>query len=339
MKLGIALTALIGIVAAVLLVAWYGLASVGQALELAGWSGLAAIIAYHLLPLALCGIAWRSLFVAPPAGVFAFVWFRWVRDAGSDLMAVLPAAGEMLGIRAMKLAGIETKTAAASTVVDVTVEIGTQIGFTILGLAILLDRPTSPLIPWTLVGLAIVVPLAGGLFFAQRLGLIGLLERFAARLAVDFGWTTLSLANGFEERIHAIYRNRAAIGRAAATHFLAWLVGVGEAGIALALMGVKPGLGSLIVLESLTFALRSAAFFVPAAAGVQEGGYVLLGGALGIGPDIALALSLLKRGRELALGAAALLLWHFIEGRRLWRSARISGVIAAATVNEATRDK
>jgi len=101
-------------------------------------------------------------------------------------------------------------------------------------------------------------------------------------------------------------------------------------------MGVKPGLGSLIVLESLTFALRSAAFFVPAAAGVQEGGYVLLGGALGIGPDIGLALSLLKRGRELALGGAGLTLWHFIESRRLWRSARLGVVVT--TVSEATRD-
>ena len=338
MKLGVAAAALLGFVAAVLLVVWYGLGAVASALELAGWLGLAAIIAYHLLPLALCGIAWRALFTEPPASVLGFVWFRWVRDAGSDLLALLPGTGEMLGIRAMTLGGVEGKAAAASTVVDITVEMGTQILFTILGLAVLIDHPANHLIPWTLLGLAVVVPLAAGLFFAQRSGLIGLLERFADRLAGEFGWKALSFASGLEERIHAIYRHRGAIARAAAVHFLAWLVGVGEAGIALALMGVKPGPGSLIVLESLTFALRSAAFFVPAAAGVQEGGYVLLGGALGIGPDIALALSLLKRGRELVLGAAALFLWHLVESRRLWRNARIGGAYAPATVNEATRD-
>jgi hypothetical protein len=80
------------------------------------------------------------------------------------------------------------------------------------------------------------------------------------------------------------------------------------------------------VLESLTFAIRTAAFFVPAAAGVQEGGYILLGGALGIAPEIALALSLLKRGRELALGTVALLLWHSIESRRMWRKVRPAAV-------------
>lgn len=339
MKIGIAAAALIGIIAAVLLVSWFGLDAIAHALELAGWQGLVAIVLYHFLPLAVCGLAWRALFSAPRASVSAFIWFRWLRDAGSDLLAFVPAAGEMLGIRAMKLAGIETSRAAASTVVDVTVEIGTQIAFTILGFAILLDHPASPLIPWTLIGIAVILPLAAGLFFAQRLGLVGLFERFADRLARDFGWTALSSASGLEECIHAFYRNRRAIGRAAVTHFLAWLVGVGEAGIALAMMGAMPSLGSLIVLESLTFALRSAAFFVPAAAGVQEGGYVLLGSALGIGPDIALALSLLKRGRELVHGTVALLLWHSIESRRLWRKARIGGVAAAtARINEATRD-
>ena len=338
MKLAIAVAALLGFVTAVLLVVWYGLGSIASALELAGWLGLGAVIAYHLVPLALCGIAWRSLFAEPAAGILPFVWFRWVRDAGSDLLALLPGTGEMLGIRAMTLAGVEGKAAAASTVVDITIEMGTQIIFTILGLAVLLDHPANHLIPWTLFGLAVVAPLAFGLFFAQRCGLIGFLERFADRLAVEFGWKALSFASGLEERIHAIYRHRFAIGRATAVHLLAWLVGVGEAGIALALMGVRPGPGVLIVLESLTFALRSAAFIVPAAVGVQEGGYVLLGGALGIGPDIALALSLLKRGRELVLGAAALFLWHLVESRRLWRNARTGGAFAAAAVNEATKD-
>ena len=338
MKLGIAAAALLGFVAAVLLVVWYGLGAVASALELAGWLGIGAIIAYHLVPLALCGIAWRSLFAEPPASILGFVWFRWVRDAGSDLLALLPGTGEMLGIRAMTLGGVEGQAAAASTVVDITVEMGTQIVFTILGLAVLLDHPANHLVPWTLLGLAVVTPLAFGLFFAQRSGLIGLLERCADRLAVEFGWNALSFASGLDQRIHAIYRNRFGIGRAAAVHLLAWIVGVGEAGIALALMGVRPGPGVLIVLESLTYALRSAAFFLPAAAGVQEGGYVLLGGALGIGPDIALALSLLKRGRELVLGAAALFLWHLVESRRLWRNARTGGALAAATVNEGTRD-
>lgn len=37
-------------------------------------------------------------------------------------------------------------------------------------------------------------------------------------------------------------------------------------------------------------AVRSAGFAVPGALGVQEGGFILVGGLFGVGPDLALAL-------------------------------------------------
>ena len=84
------------------------------------------------------------------------------------------------------------------------------------------------------------------------------------------------------------------------------------------------GLASLIMLESLAYAIRSAAFFVPAAAGVQEGGYILVGAALGLGPEFALALSLMKRARELTLGVTGLIAWQWFEGHLLMRARRMT---------------
>jgi hypothetical protein len=62
------------------------------------------------------------------------------------------------------------------------------------------------------------------------------------------------------------------------------------------------------------------------------------GGALGIAAEFARALSLLKRGRELVLGTAALLLWHSIESRRMWRTLRPLAASAAALSPEASPD-
>jgi hypothetical protein len=42
----------------------------------------------------------------------------------------------------------------------------------------------------------------------------------------------------------------------------------------------------------------------------------------GLPPDIALALSLLKRGRDLTIGVPALLIWQGTEGRRALRTGR-----------------
>ena len=72
------------------------------------------------------------------------------------------------------------------------------------------------------------------------------------------------------------------------------------------------------LLESLILAIRAAAFFVPGAVGVQEGAFVLLGAVIGISPEVALALSLIKRVRELVIGVPALLAWQVSEGKNLF---------------------
>jgi putative membrane protein len=319
-KLGMSALALLGVFGGVALVAYFGVADIAQALAIAGWSGLAAITLYHLVPLALCGLAWRMQLRRPPAGALRFIWFRWMRDAGGDLLGMVPAGGELIGIRAMRLAGVPLGLAAALTVVDLTLEMCGQIAFTLLGLAILVvERPEHRLVTWAIAGLSIVVPLVAAFALAQRFGLFRLLERLALRLAAERGWVALARARGIHDEIHRIYADYPRPMLAFAVHCAAWIAGVGEAGIALYLMGVPLGFRELVVLESLSYALRSATFFVPAAAGVQEAGYVLPGGLFGLSPEFALALSLLKRGRELVLGTLGLLIWHSAEGGRLWQ--------------------
>ncbi len=77
-----------------------------------------------------------------------------------------------------------------------------------------------------------------------------------------------------------------------------------------------------MVIESLVYAVRSVAFAIPNAVGVQEGAYVLIGAGFGLSPEMAIALSLLKRGRDLAIGLPALGVWQIVEGGRLWRRLR-----------------
>ncbi len=320
MKAVLAIFAILGVLSGACLVAWQGFAAVGDALRLAGFPCLAVICAFQLVPLSLCALAWRALFKGKRPDSSSFIWFRWMRDAGGDVLGIIPAGGEMIGIRAMTRRGITMTTATASTVVDLTMEMTSQAAFTVLGCVLLLiERPGSHLISWTLAGIATIIFLAGAFALAQRFGLFRLLENLAGRLAVNQGWSHLPDLGGLHDRIHAIYADRPGIARAVSIHFIAWIVGIGEAGIILAFMGVPMGLASLIMLESLTYALRSAAFFVPAAAGVQEGGYILVGAALGLGPEFALALSLMKRARELTLGVTGLVVWQSIEGNSLLR--------------------
>ena len=65
-----------------------------------------------------------------------------------------------------------------------------------------------------------------------------------------------------------------------------------------------------------------AASIIAALAGVQEGAYILIGAAFGLTPEMALALSLLKRARDLTIGLPVLGIWQIREGGRLWRGRR-----------------
>jgi glycosyltransferase 2 family protein len=62
--------------------------------------------------------------------------------------------------------------------------------------------------------------------------------------------------------------------------------------------------------------LRSLAAFVPAAIGVQEAGYAMLAPLFGLPAELGLAVSLLKRAREIVLGVPSLLYWQSLESRK-----------------------
>ena len=305
MRWRIAVLAMVGVAAVVLLVGHYGVEAVTGALAVAGWRGFALVVAFNLLPLALCGLAWRALLRPPPASGAAFFLFRLVRYAGS----LLPPSGPVLGIRAMGLAGIDLDLAVASTLVDNTIEMASQVVFTLAGVIVLISaRAGGTIIGSAFAALAILIALVAGFVLLQHYDLLRLLPRLSER-----GWSALARVTGIQDRIRAIYADRSGLGRAFVLHLLAWFVSVGEGGIALYLLGHPLGAAPLLALESLSYALRGVSFFIPASAGIQEGGYVLLGGLFGLPPEIALALSLLKRGRELLLAALGFVTWQAME--------------------------
>jgi hypothetical protein len=70
-----------------------------------------------------------------------------------------------------------------------------------------------------------------------------------------------------------------------------------------------------------SFTYNCSGFFrcPPAGLGIQEEGLMLLSGTAGLNPSVALALSLVKRIRDMLLGIPGLVAWQAFEGRQLWR--------------------
>jgi putative membrane protein len=318
MRLGAVLAVVLGLVVATGIAAWVGFGAIFAALTRVGWAGLATLCAYTVLPFCLLGTAWFLLAPGAPARRWStFVWARIVRDSAGELLPFSHLGGFVIGARAAIERGVPPTTAFATTVVDVTTELVAQLGFTGLGLGLLAmglgaSSAAAGLLDAGLAGLALTAAGAVAFVFLQRRA-GGLVERLAARFLPGAAAQTGQVV----EAIVGLYRHPARIALASAVHLAAWIASAVGVWLALRAAGIRLPLGGLLALESLVLALRSAAFMAPMGIGVQEASYALLAPLFGIGPELALAISLLKRARDLVIGAPALLAWQGLEGLRL----------------------
>ncbi len=308
-----------GIAAMAALVLHFGVGAVWGALGAVGWLGFAAVVLIHLALMVAMGLAWYALL--PGTRPWVAIWGRFVRDSGSEVLPLSQVGGYVLGTRAVALFGVPATRGAASTIVDVTLEFVGQLAYTALGLLWLLHLNSNAIDPRAvLLGLAVASCLALAFVMVQRRGIVHI-DRIARILGRGWADRTAAGAAALHQALESIYRHRSGIRASFLLHFGCWVASAAEIWVALRFAGAPLPFGTVMVIESLVYATRTAAFVVPNSVGVQEGAYVVLGAAFGLSPEMALALSLLKRARDLIIGVPVLALWQGIEGGRLWRRA------------------
>jgi putative membrane protein len=291
------------------LLAGVGIGRVFSLLAHARW-WLSAILLLRLAQFTLTAKAWRIVSGpgAPPFGVFLST--RWLREGVNSLLPVLPVAGLLAAIRVLVRHGMALPQAVAATLADTGMELLAQIPFTVLGLALLaISHGTAAVSAWMVAGLGVLCALAAALVPAQRLGL----ARFAERRAQHLGWARR--IEGLDSALARIQGSRVRLARAVFCHLLAWMLGGAEVWLVLRAFGHPVGAVPAFVIESLGLALRGVAFLVPGALGVQEGSFMLVCGLFGVPPAMGLALSLVKRLRDVAFGVPSLALWLRMERR------------------------
>jgi putative membrane protein len=322
MKLIPIIAAIAGLAMIGALVGYFGAGAVIGSLRAIGWAGFSAICAVHLVVISIEGIAWRLL--VPGARVWAFIWGRLIRDAGSEVLPVSQMGGCILGARAVTLAGVPGSVAAATTLVDLTLEFFAKLAYMAVGLILLLTlRPDMPVSLPVTFGLT-ATGLFAIIFVVVQRGGFAFFDRFARMLGQGWAERTASGVAAVHAALAEIYQRRAGLWGGFVLHFACWILSAVEVWIALHLAGAPLGFPTVLVIESLLYAIRTVAFAIPNAVGVQEGAYVLIGAAFGLTPEMALAISLLKRARDLIIGLPALGTWQIAEGGRLWRRRRSS---------------
>jgi len=161
-------------------------------------------------------------------------------------------------------------------------------------------------------GLGAGVMAAAAFILLQRRA-TGPIERAVGRWAPS----ALAQTSAVVTSLHGLYQKPARLTVSSVLHLAAWVLGGVGVWAGLWIAGRHMSLRTIMGVESLVYVVRTITFATPMGLGVIEGGYVLVGHLFGLSPEFALALSLIKRVRDIAIGLPALALWQVMEGRRL----------------------
>jgi len=293
------------------LIAYHGVGEIAAALARAG-SGLLVVALFHLVPLLTNAIGWRCLLPSPRPPLSTLTWARWIAESVNGLLPVAQIGGNVVRAGLIARRGVPSPQAGASVVVDITLNVLMQIVFTLIGLGILaLHIGARQIVLPVVVGTTIMGSLLCGFYLAQHGGIFGGTAQWLTSVSRRIRSTTIvDEAQALDIAVTRLYRERRALVAASLWHLVSWVLGAGEVWLALLFLGHPVTLTTAVLLESLGQAIRTAAFVVPAALGVQEGGYLLIGTFFGIPAEVSIACSLAKRARELVLGLPGLVAWQ-----------------------------
>jgi len=290
-----------------------------------GWTIL-WIVPYRTFFYLLYAAGWMVLLspkdAGPRVGLGFTLWVTALREAIDRLLPVASLGGSVVAVRLMGWRGLVATRVGASVIIEILLTLVASYLFTALGLALLVEITTAqeyrrlPL----LFLLSIPVPVVSLLLL--RYGSV--FARLQKLLSPLVGLTvSVEGAQSLDHELRTALGRRWRLVGVAGLQFIALVSGSFEIWLALRLFGHPVDPAPAVVLESMTLAVRHVAFFVPAGIGVQEAGMILFGHALGIDGELALAVSMTKRMREVLWGVPALISWQWVEGRRLHASLRM----------------
>jgi glycosyltransferase 2 family protein len=309
--------ALVGLVIAIWLVGREHPATIFRMLQGAG-AGLLLAAAVHVLPMLANAWDWGTLIRPVQRPTFAtMLRLVWIRESINSLLPVARVGGELVSFRLLGRLGVRPATAAASLVVDMQLTVISQLLFGLVAVGYLLEQTSSDTarvvgqLAWGVAALAPVLLLFALVQHARPF------ERAARTLNhITSGkvYELVGKSARIDQSVKLIWRQTGVVVR----YLLIWQVlqflGFSlEIWLALHVLGTDATFVQAMVIEALIQIVSSAAFLVPGGLGVQEGGFVLIGGLLGFDAPTCLALAGARRVRDLLFYVPGLIAWQFAE--------------------------
>ena len=324
MKIATYVGMVVGLVGMVALVVWQGMHEVLGLLLASSWALLFLPLVW--LPCLLPAVvSWRLLFPRERTPSFSRTAIAlWIGRAINTLLPVATIGGEVVKARLIALWGATGVDAAASVVVDKTVQALAVVLWGVCGAGLLLwlaldDR----LVLYVLLGMILLAGGIAGFVLVQHRGMLEVSHRLTLQVIRNQPWREQAeLARAVDGRVREVYADPWRVTRSVLLRLLGLVLQTAEVWLAARLLGHPLGLAEAMMLKSLSSTLSDVAFIIPNSYGIQEGAYVVLGALMGLPADFMLALSLATRLRELVVDLPGLLAWQQVEGSALMRRRR-----------------
>jgi putative membrane protein len=307
------------------LVAYFGFASVMQAVLSSEW-GTALVVLARAVALAGCGIGWWFLLTRSGPGPHVFIGLRFIREAINSLFPFAVVGGDIIGARLLAHFGTAMSLAIASVLIDIFVQVVSLLIYVGVGVAIVLDVPgPHRLSTVTFVMMAIALPAVAGFFLALNFGAFDPVVRWLVAFGEKRRWSVFAHVVDLGDRLQMIWRNHRGLSASLFVHVVTVFFGAAEVWIAFYFMGHPVSVAAAIAIESIGQGGKAAAFMLPGGIGVQDGTMIAAAAIFGVPVEVALAMALIKRVPDLVLGIPSLLMWQALEGRRLFARRRSVG--------------
>ncbi len=262
---------------------------------------------------------WRVVFQGVTGKRVPFWTLFWIRVTGEAVNGVTPfvdIGGEFIKVQlAAQRFGLDKREVLPTVVIQRTALFASEVAFWFLGLGIAVAvmpavRQSQGALLWSL---AVCIPVVFLLYRLQRSGFFasfyGLFKRFLKKEDALVQGLELKIQD-VDTRIAAFYKTQTA--RNAYTfilHLAGWIAGGVETWLMFRLVGVPVTLLDGIILEALLQMLKTVSFFIPGNLGAQEAGLAYFGGWFGYAGPAGVAVSLLKRLRQLVWTAIGFAIW------------------------------
>jgi uncharacterized protein (TIRG00374 family) len=268
---------------------------------------------------------WRVAFTDTAGGRLRFWELYLIRLAGEAVNGVTPfvdVGGEFLKVAlTAKCSGLDKKPVLAAVVIQRIALMSSEVMFWLLGLAaalIIVPEVRQAKTAW-IIAASVCVPVVAGLLWIIRHGffssIYGLVKKWVKTDAQEAGELESKIQD-VDKRVSGFYTKER--GRNVATlalHLIGWIAGGVETWVMFRMCGIDMPVWEGIMIEALFQLLKTASFFIPGNLGAQEAGMAYFGAWFGYAGPVGVAVSLLKRFRQLLWMFAGFGIWSWMAHR------------------------